>query len=219
MSNDFVRESRRQAVADASAPSDWIGRKLDDSVFKDERLRKRLRSLLEQRSSSPGASIPLVCQDWASTKAAYRFLDNDRVSEADIFAGHFESTRDRCAATDRPILVLHDTTEFSYKREHTEAVGKTRIGVAGADSSGRLRYDTGCGIIMHSSLAVTTDRLLLGLTAIKFWSRAKFKGANALTKLQFYARADRGEAEHPLAREPHAIDNSARRADAMRAHC
>ena len=41
---------------------------------------------------------------------------------------------------------------------------------------------TACGILMHSSLAVTTDGLPLGLTAIKFWSREKIKGANALKK-------------------------------------
>ena len=33
---------------------------------------------------------------------------------------------------------------------------------------------------MHSSLAVTTDGLPLGVAAIKFWSRKKFKGARAL---------------------------------------
>ncbi len=37
-----------------------------------------------------------------------------------------------------------------------------------------------CGILMHSSLAVTTDGLPLGVAAIKFWSRKKFKGARAL---------------------------------------
>jgi hypothetical protein len=35
---------------------------------------------------------------------------------------------------------------------------------------------------MHSSLAVTTEGLPLGLAAIKFWTRAKFKGTNALKK-------------------------------------
>ena len=170
MSNERVRERRRRSVADADVPSDWVDRELADSVFRDERLGKRLRSLLQQLSSSPGGSIPLVCQEWANTKAAYRFLDNDRVSEAEIQAGHFESTRGRCAATGGPVLVLHDTTEFSYKREDIEAVGKTRIGVAGADYKGRLRYYTGCGILMHSSLVVTTEGLPLGLAAIKFWS-------------------------------------------------
>ena len=35
---------------------------------------------------------------------------------------------------------------------------------------------------MHSSLAVTTEGLALGLTAVKFWTRKKFKGTNALKK-------------------------------------
>jgi hypothetical protein len=35
---------------------------------------------------------------------------------------------------------------------------------------------------MHSSLAVTVEGLPLGLTAIKFWTRRKFKGTNALKR-------------------------------------
>jgi hypothetical protein len=35
---------------------------------------------------------------------------------------------------------------------------------------------------MHSSLAVTTDGLPLGLTAVKFWTREKFKGTRALKR-------------------------------------
>jgi hypothetical protein len=38
------------------------------------------------------------------------------------------------------------------------------------------------GVLMHSILAVTTEGLPLGLTAIKFWSRSKFKGTNALKR-------------------------------------
>jgi len=121
------------------------------------------------------------CAPW-HTKAAYRFLDNDRVNESEILAGHFQATRDRAAATTGPILVLHDTTEFSYKREDIDAVGKTRAEIAGADRLGRLRRYTACGILTHSSLAVMTEGSPLGLTAIKFWSREKFHGANALKK-------------------------------------
>lgn len=56
---------------------------------------------------------------------AYRFFDNDRVSEADILAGHFQATRERVVASDGPVLVLHDTTEFSCQREKPEAIGIT----------------------------------------------------------------------------------------------
>lgn len=182
MSDKYVRKRRRSAVAQAKVASDWIDRELADCVFKDERLGRRFRALLAQLSAAPGESIPLVCQDWANTKAAYRFLDNERVSEAEMLAGHFQATHDRFAATSGPVLVLHDTTEFSYKREDIEAVGKTRIGIAGADFGGRPRRYTACGILMHSSLAVTTEGLPLGLAAAKFWTREKFKGTNALKK-------------------------------------
>lgn len=78
--------------------------------------------------------------------------------------------RGRVAATEGPILVRHDTTEFSFKREKPDHfTGKT---------AGR----TQCGILMHSSLAVTTEGLPLGLAAIKFWTRKKFKGTTALKR-------------------------------------
>jgi Transposase DNA-binding/Transposase DDE domain len=182
MPNDNVRKRRHSSVADEKPHDAWVDRELADCEFVDERLGKRFRSLLEQLSSSPGDSIPLVCQDWANTKAAYRFFDNDRVSEAEILGGHFQATRDRATATSGPILVMHDTTEFTYKREDVDAVGKTRVNFNRAYRDGKPRLYTACGILMHSSLAVTTEGLPLGLTAIKFWSRKKFKGANALKK-------------------------------------
>ena len=160
----------------------WFDRELAGVGLADERLNKRLRKLVAQIGSAVGESIPLVCQDWANTKAAYRFFSNDRVSEADILAGHFQSTRERVIAIEDPVLVLHDTTEFSYQRENSAAIGITKSINSGRDKAGRLRSHTVCGILMHSSLAVTTEGLPLGLTAIKFWTRKKFKGTAALKK-------------------------------------
>jgi hypothetical protein len=160
----------------------WFDRELAGCSFADERLKKRLRKLLAQLGSAMGQSIPLVCQDWANAKAAYRFFSNDRVSEADILAGHFQSTHDRMAASDGPVLVLHDTTEFTYQREKSEAIGITKSINSGRDKAGRLRSHTVCGILMHSSLAVTTEGLPLGLAAVKFWTRKKFKGTAALKR-------------------------------------
>jgi hypothetical protein len=160
----------------------WFDRELAGCSFADERLNKRLHKLVAQIGSAMGQSIPLVCQDWANTKAAYRFFSNERVSESDILAGHFQSTRDRMVATDGPVLVLHDTTEFTYQRENTDAIGITKSINSGRDKAGCLRSHTVCGILMHSSLAVTTEGLPLGLAAIKFWTRKKFKGTAALKK-------------------------------------
>lgn len=160
----------------------WFDGEIAGCDFADERLNKRLGKLLAQLGGAIGQSIPLVCQDWANTKAAYRFFANERVSEADILVGHFRSTRDRADATDDLIFVLHDTTEFTYQREASEAIGITKSINSGRDKAGRLRSHTVCGILMHSSFALTREGLPLGLTAVKFWTRKKFKGTAALKK-------------------------------------
>ncbi|MFY9839524.1 MAG: IS4 family transposase [Xanthobacteraceae bacterium] len=160
----------------------WFDRELGGCRLADGRLNKRLRKLVAQIGSAMGQSIPLVCQDWANTKAAYRFFANDRISEADILAGHFQSTRDRTIGSDGLVLVLHDTTEFTYRREDVAAIGITKSINSGRDLIGRPRAHTVCGILMHSSLAVTTEGTPLGLAAVKFWTRKKFKGTAALKK-------------------------------------
>ena len=121
-------------------------------------------------------------KNWANTKAAYRFFANDRVEECDILSGHFAATRARYDACKGTILLIQDTTEFSYQRAAPHLIGMTKSVNSGQDKRGRLRHHTVCGILMHSSLAVTTDGLPLGLAAVKFWSRKKFKGTAALKK-------------------------------------
>src|SRR4051812_2309537 len=160
----------------------WVDQELAGSTFKDERLGRRLRKLLVQLADAVGAPIPLACQDWANTKAAYRFLSNEAVSEAEILAGHFHSTRSRVTAADGPILVLQDTTEFSYQRARPERIATITTAPSRREADGQLRMHTVCGLLMHASLAVTTEGLPLGLAAIKFWTRAKFKGTNALKR-------------------------------------
>src|SRR5216683_236258 len=71
----------------------WMEREIAGCEFQDARHGKRFRTLLGQMSERIGGSIPFACQDWASTKAAYRFLSNERVSEESILAGHFGCTR------------------------------------------------------------------------------------------------------------------------------
>jgi hypothetical protein len=44
-------------------------------------------------------------------------FSNDHVSEQDILGGHFQATSERFAGADGPILILQDTTTFSYQRE------------------------------------------------------------------------------------------------------
>lgn len=160
----------------------WLSEELSGCKFADKRLGKRFKVLCERLWNKVGESIPFACEDWANTKGAYRFFDNERLSEKEILGGHFEATKRRFTNTEGPILVLQDTTEFSYQREEPELIGATRIIRNGKKAYGHLKRHTICGMLMHSSLAVTTEGLPLGIAAIKFWTRKKFKGCDALKK-------------------------------------
>jgi hypothetical protein len=163
-------------------PGAWSDHEINAGAFGDKRLGQRLRTLVAQLSTTIGAPIPMACQDWASTKAAYRFLSNGQVSEAEILAGHFEATRLRAGTVDDLILILQDTTEFTYKRADPDQIGAIGQTPVGRDLHGHVELRTVRGLLMHASLAVTTDGLPLGLSAIKFWTRSKFKGTNALKR-------------------------------------
>ena len=150
----------------------WVERELG-GTFPDQRLKARLGKLLGDLGRRIGSTVPMACQDWAATKAAYRFFSNPRVDETTILAGHFAATVARFAATAGTVLVLHDTTEFSFTRDTPGAIGQLSF------VKGRHVTHTVCGVLLHSSLVVTTDGLPLGLAAVKFWTRKAFKGTNA----------------------------------------
>ncbi|MFM0013490.1 transposase [Paraburkholderia sediminicola] len=98
---------------------EWLDREVAGSNFQDGRLATRFRTLLDRLWRSVGQSIPLACQDWAQTKAAYRFLANDRVSEHDIFEQTLEAPRiDKLA---HGWLRQNAATSHARRSEHDES--------------------------------------------------------------------------------------------------
>jgi hypothetical protein len=166
----------------SSSAVTWREEELSAATLPDKHLAHRLRRLLEQLSAAPGKPIPAACGDWAATKAAYRFFDNPRVTEHGILAGHFAATAARVAASEGQILILQDTTEFIYSRAQPGKIGSTKTVNAGRYKAGQPNTQTLCGMLMHSSMAVTLTGTPLGLTAVKFWTRKKFKGTLALKR-------------------------------------
>lgn len=160
----------------------WVETETSGCDLGDIRLNRRLEAMLEALGERPGKSLPTAFQDWSNTKAAYRFFSNGNVSEDKILEGHFAASALRIRATDGPILILQDTTEFSFKRSNPEKVGFTGISTGRKQSEGRHQKHAVCGLLMHASLAITPEGLPLGLTAAKFWSRSKFKGTAALKR-------------------------------------
>lgn len=74
--------------SDRTDSGSWIDRETDGSEFGGARLGERFRKLMGCLDGAIGQPIPLACEDWANTKAAYRFLSNASVSEEQILAGH-----------------------------------------------------------------------------------------------------------------------------------
>jgi hypothetical protein len=166
----------------AAGWASWIDAELAGCALGDKRLCDRLRRLLHQFEGAMGAPLPLACQDWANTKAAYRFLSSERFGEDAILAGHFQATASRFAATAGLVLVVQDTTEFSFRWAKPETIGAIGRVPVGRDRNGNPRTYTQCGLLMHTSFVVTPEGLPLGLAAVQFWTRKEFKGTNALKR-------------------------------------
>jgi hypothetical protein len=177
----------RGAEADGGGAPSWADGEVAGCDLGDRRLVERLRTLLRQLGAAVGQPLPLACQDWAGTKAAYRFFASPRFGEDAVLAGHFAATAARCAASGAaPLLVVQDTTELVYKwAKPGGQVGllkRAPIWRRGPEGGGKARPLTQCGLLMHSSLVVTPEGLPLGLAAAKFWTRSRFKGTNALKR-------------------------------------
>lgn len=93
----------------ARKPEASLEQELRGCDFGDGRLDVRLRKFAARLAARTGSSIPWACEDWASTKAAYRFLANPRIGEAAIleaFCRHARSRSTGCGAD--PGAARHD---------------------------------------------------------------------------------------------------------------
>ena len=134
--------------------------------FDDERLNRRLRSLVGRLSVDPSSSLPRALNS-AGLEAAYRFFSNHRVTPELILQPHFEATRKRCE-TEGNFLIVHDTTTFLYRYDgEREGLGRVRRMSPGGKQA----------FFAHISLAVTADgtRRPLGVAAFKTWVRGPEK--------------------------------------------
>ncbi len=132
----------------------------------DQRLNSRLVKLSEDFIKSPQSPINQSCQDWAATKAAYRFFHNELISYKDITQSHVDATVERCSEYPE-ILAIQDTTYLTYGH-HKETTGLCAL----SKNRGKHKEDIyTLGLIMHSTLAVSFDGLPLGLVDQKIYSR------------------------------------------------
>lgn len=182
------RSSEVTRAVRSHASASWVEEELSGCRFEDARHGARLHSLLQSMSEKIGQSIPLACQDWANTKAAYRLFANDRISDKEILSGHFEATSRRVNNVEGPVLILHDTTDVIFKRGDSDAVGFP-VKRTGETGPGRVpvRRHTEHTVLMHGSLAVTPSGQPLGMAAVKLWTRPEKSPRQTLSKRAYKA--------------------------------
>lgn len=135
----------------------WAHKELSGINLGDKRLNKRSVKLLESFASKPNASIPAACGGWSETLAAYRFLGQDDITWRDILQPHIDRTLLRSQACP-VVLCLQDTTELDFNGQSLEGLGP-------------LSYEAQRGMYMHPTLAVTPERLPLGVLDAWMWAR------------------------------------------------
>jgi hypothetical protein len=135
----------------------WIETETKGADFGDKRLNRRYELLLERLSDKPTLSIPAACCGLAETMAAYRFFDNEKTDAAKVLQPHHDATVQRIGMHEC-VIVAQDTTELELTRT------QERVG-------GPLNDESRWGLYVHPLLAMTPQRVPLGVVTAKIWSR------------------------------------------------
>ncbi len=136
---------------------DWQEEELAGVDLGDRRLNARAVRVLGCLGQQPTRSIPGSCQSWAETLAAYRLLEHAKVTPERLLAPHAKATQARMG--EYPVvLVVQDSSELDFS-------GKPSI-----TGLGPLNWESRQGLFVHLSLALTPERLSLGVVEAQFWA-------------------------------------------------
>lgn len=94
-----------------------ISRELEGVALGDRRLNKRAMQVVEAINRRPSAGFPAVFRDGADLEGFYRLVNNRAVEPDALLAPHADQAWRRAEADGDSVLVLHDTSEFSYGGE------------------------------------------------------------------------------------------------------
>ncbi len=138
--------------------------KREFSDLEDLRLIYRGNKIFSDLFSKSVHSIRQLTADEASAKGAYRFLQNDRVSEDDIIQNLSWNCQACCKG--RYVLAIQDTTEINLGSHKKRIRKDDSIGTTNANGN------MGLGFMLHPSLVVDAiNATPYGYADIKIWNR------------------------------------------------
>jgi hypothetical protein len=141
-------------------PADWAQEELGQAHLQDPRLIQRACHLARAFWARPQATLPQACGTRAQTKAAYRFLDNPRVTMNSLLSSHTQATAKRMAP-EAVVLAVQDTTSLNYSTHPATEM----LGLIGSQAEGLI------GMHVHSTLAFNVGGTPLGLVDVQCWTR------------------------------------------------
>ncbi len=155
----------------------WASQEFGEIDLGDRRLKDRLVKLADKLAASPESPINQACGDWAETKAAYRFFQNESVNEKKILQSHVSNTLERAKELGT-ILAIQDTSYFNYTN-HKKTAG---LGMISKYSNKNLKKNTTTGLAMHTTFSVSTDGLPLGILDQTIYTRKPVPEGQRRTK-------------------------------------
>ena len=159
----------------AKPPRDWAEQEFGQVRLRDRRHRERLLVVARDFYAQPAANIPQACQSRAKTKAAYRLFEHKAVKMDAILSSHYHSTMERIAREKiAVVLAVQDTTSFNYDtHQDMEGLGPINKHVDGAQ-----------GILLHDTMAYSTEGTAMGLVDIQVWARDPKQFGKRVTRYQ-----------------------------------
>jgi len=134
-----------------------IAEELQGIDLGDKRLNERSARIMESLAANPQASVNAACDGWNETIAAYRFFSNSRVDSNKILQPHVDATRQRMK--EHPVvLIVQDTTELDFSLHAPE-------------DAGCLNTEDRLGLYDHTHLAITPEKICLGVVDVEYFER------------------------------------------------
>lgn len=139
----------------------WIKKQFANTNLGDKRLNSRLQLLANNMIKKPTASINRQNEKWSEAKAAYRFFDNENITDKKILESHINNVKTESNLLDT-VLVIQDTCYVGYGH-HSSVKDLGHIGKEGSS-----------GLILHNSIAINPNGdhpELIGIIDLCFYNR------------------------------------------------
>lgn len=135
----------------------WVIEEFEGLNLGDKRVNVKCLSIVDKLANHPGASIATACDTWSETKCCYEFFANGKVNPEELLKPHKKATIKRIQK-EQVALLPTDTSALNYT---------SKPSIKNLGNIGNVNQ----GIFIHPLLAITPDRVNLGIVDAKIWAR------------------------------------------------